>query len=259
MINFEKHIIFDDIESWPTEMLDLIRKNENSLKGFFNEEHRIDKLARKDVTLWNNRPDNKYSEKWNVIINEIETILKQHSIIGIHCTKLLDWEIEDVEKNGLKPLERTFANTRIERAFKEGILSKALRDKLIDKEELNESNRKGYIWVFHCLKTLTFEYGLNRLFGLWGGESLYAYIKDNQELKNIGISCIIFTSIKISELDIYPELSKRMTAFYFNDDYFPHDTDTIIKTNLNVLKIIRRNEKLFKDLTGIENWDNERY
>jgi hypothetical protein len=259
MINFKNHIIFDVIESWPSEMLDLIRENENSLKGFFEEEHRIDKLAREDVALRYNRPENIYREKWDAIINEIETVLKQHSIIGIHCTKLLDWEIEDVEKNGLKPLDRTFANQRIERALKEGALSKALSDKLIDKKELNETNREGYVWVFHCLETLTFESGLNRLLGLWGGESLYAYVKDNQELKNIGTPCITFTSIKISELDIYPELSKRMTAFYFNDNYFPHDTDTIIKTDLNVLKVVRRNEKLFEDLTGIENWDNERY
>jgi hypothetical protein len=159
----------------------------------------------------------------------------------------------------LKPLDRDFAKQRVEKAFTEGFLSRELRDELIDKKELNANNRKGYIFVFHCLETLKFEGGLNRLFGLWGGESLYAYVKDNQELKNIGTPCIIFTSIKINELDIYPELSKRMTAFYFNDNYFPHDTDSIIKKDLNVLRIVRRNEGLFEDLTGIGSWDDERY
>ncbi|ADQ80791.1 hypothetical protein Palpr_2661 [Paludibacter propionicigenes WB4] len=259
MIKFENHIIFDDIESWPSAMLDLIRENEDSLKGFLEEEHRIGKLAREDVELRYNRPENIYREKWDEIISEIETLLKQHSIIGIHCSKLLDWEIKDIENNGLKPLDRDFANRRIEKAVKEGALSKVLSDKLIDKKEFSESNRKGYVWVFHCLETLTFESGLNRLLGLWGGESLYAYIKDNQELKTIGTPCIVFTSIKISELDIYPELSKRMTAFYFDDNYFPHDTDSIIKTDLNVLKVVKRDEKIFEELTGIENWDNERY
>ncbi len=259
MISFKNHIIFDDIKSWPIEMHDLIKYNASSLKGFFEEEHRIDKMARENIELRYNRPVNIYRDKWEEIINEIETVLKQHSIIGIHCTKLLDWEIKDIENNGLKPLDRTFANKRIEKAVKEGVLSKVLGNKLIDKKELSESNRKGYVWVFHCLETLTFESGLNRLFGLWGGESLYAYIKDNQELKTIGTPCIIFTSIKISELEIYPELSKRMTAFYFGDNYFPHDTDSIIKTDLNVIKVVRRNEKLFEDLTGIENWDNDRF
>lgn len=259
MISFKNHIIFDDIESWPSEMLNLIQNNESFLKGFFKEEHRIDKLAREDVMLRYNRPENIYREKWDFIINEIEDVLKQHSIIGIHCTKLLDWEIEDIEEYGLKPLDRTFANQRIEKAFVEGLLSKELRDELIDKKELNEDFRKGYVWFFHCLETLNDESGLNRLLGLWGGESLYAYVKDNQELKHIGTPCIAFTSIKIRELEIDPELSKRMTAFYFDDNYFPHDADSNSETDLIVLRIIRRNEKLFEELTGIESWDDERY
>jgi len=259
MISFKNHIIFDHLESWPSEMLYLIRENENTLKGFFEEEHLIDKLAREDVSLRYNRPENIYQEKWGVIINEIETVLKQHLIIGIHCTKLLDWEIEDVKKNGLKPLNRTFANQRIEKAFTEGLLSKEIRDELIDKKELDEEYRQGYVWFFHCLETLNFESGLNRLLGLWGGESIYAYVNDNNELKQIGTPCITFASIKISELDIYPELSKRMTAYYFNDNYYPHDNDSHIETAMNVLRIVKRNEKLFEELTGIENWDDERY
>jgi hypothetical protein len=259
MLQFENHIIFDDIESWPGEMLRLLRENEISLKGFFEEEHRIDDLAREDVSLRYNKPENIYREKWELIINQIEDVLKRHSIIGIHCTKLLDWEIEDIEKNGLRPLDKTFANQRIEKAFKAGLLSKRLKDELTDKKELEQKYRKGYVWVFHCLGTLNCESGLNRLLGLWGGESLYAYVKDNKELKHIGTPCITFVSIKISELDIYPELSKRMTAYYFNDNYFVHDTDSHIDSNLKVLKVLKRNENLFEELTGIQNWDSERY
>ena len=259
MIINASHIIFDKIESWPKEMLDLIKDNEISLKGFLEEEHRIEKLARKDMSVRYNIPQNIYREKWNIIINEIENILRQHSIIGIHCTKLLDWEINDIELNGLKPLNRKFANQRIEKAFNKRLISKELRDELVDKEEFDADNRKGYIFVFHCLQTLNSESGLNRLLGLWGGESLYAYVKDNQELKHIGTPCIVFASIKINELDIYPGLSKRMTAFYYNNNLFPHDTDSIIKTDLNVLRIIRRDEKVFEDLTHIQRWDDERY
>ncbi len=156
-------------------------------------------------------------------------------------------------------MDKVFANKRISKAFKAGLISEELRNELTDKEELSEDNRKGYIRNFHCLDTLTDESGLNKLLGLWGGESLYAYIKDNQELKSIGTPCIVFTSIEINGFDIYPELSKRMTSFYFKDNYFPHDTDSIIKTNLKVLRIVRRNEEIFNKLTGIDHWDNENY
>ncbi|ALU75137.1 hypothetical protein AUW17_07620 [Tenacibaculum dicentrarchi] len=259
MINFKNHIIFDNIESWPNEIINIIKNNEKLLKDFLEKKIHIDKLAIEDVMLRYNRPENIYRKEWDIIINKIDDILEQYSIIGIHCTKLLDWEIEDIKQNGLKPLSKTCTKNRIEKAFKQNFLSIKLKDKLINKKEVNDDNRKGKVYVFHCLKNLKDERGLNRLFGLWGGESLYFYIKDNQELKKIGTPCIAFTSIKINELNFNPKLSKRMISIYFNDNYFDHDTDSVIKTDLKVLRIVKRNEKLFEKLTGIENWDNKIY
>lgn len=259
MISFENHIIFDTIESWPTEMLKIIKDNKRSLKGYFEEEHRIDRLMQKNVFLRYDKPKNTYRNKWDSVIQDIENILNQHSIIGIHCTKLLDWEIKDIEETGLKPLDRTFANKRVEKAFKAKLISKELKTKLIDKKELSEVYKKGCIWFFHCLDTLKDENGVNKFLGLWGGESLYNSVKNNQELKNIGIPCIVFTSIKINELDMYPKLSERMISFYFNDNCFVYDNDSVLNTNLKVLRIVRRDEEIFNILTGIENWDDKNY
>jgi len=44
MICFRNHIIFDDIEFWPSEMLGLIRENKKLFKGFLEDKHRIDEL-----------------------------------------------------------------------------------------------------------------------------------------------------------------------------------------------------------------------
>lgn len=257
MIDIKNHIILDKLESWPNKVLKLIKDSENELQGFFREEHRIDKLGRNDLSVRYNRPHNIYSEEWNRITTSIEEILKEYLIVGIHCTKLMDYEISDIINNGLRPLNKDFANQRVEKLYKKGLISKDLKNKLENKEELIAKNRNGKIFVFHCLSTLKDESGLNRLLGYWGGESLYAYIKNTKELKQIGTSCIVFTSIKIKELDIYPGLSKRMLAFYFNDNYYPHDTDSIIESKLNVIRIIRKDEKIFEDLTNIQNWEEE--
>jgi hypothetical protein len=257
MIIYENHIILDKIDSWPSRVLDVVKANEDSLKGFLLEEHRIDELSREDLTIRYYRPKNLYFEIWDNTIQEIDEILKKYSIIGFHCTKLLEPEIRDIQLNGLRPLNKDFAYQRIESAFEQGLISERLRNELKSKEELDADNRKGKIFVFHCLTTLKDEWGLNRLLGYWGGESLYGYIKNPQELKNIGIPCIALTSIEIKNLDIYPELSKRMIAYYFDDNYYPHDTDSIFETNLNVLRIIKRDEQLFEDLTNIQNWKDE--
>jgi len=257
MINFDNHIILDKFDSWPKDVLELVKTNESSLKGFFEEEHRIDRLARKDISIRYNRPQNIHHEKWDDTINRIEEILKNYSIVGIHSTKLLDTEIKDIQQNGLRPLSKEFANQRVEFVYRKGLISEELREELINKEELVADNRKGKIFVFHCLSTLKDEWGLNKLFGYWGGEALYAYAKNSKELRKIGIPCIVFTSIKIKEFDIYPELSKRMLASYFDDNYYPHDTDSVIEYKLSVLRIIKRDEKLFEDLTNIKDWDEE--
>jgi hypothetical protein len=62
MINFDNHIILDKFDSWPKEILSLVKTNESSLKGFFEEERRIDRLAKKDMSLISNRPK-KYSSQ----------------------------------------------------------------------------------------------------------------------------------------------------------------------------------------------------
>ncbi|MGE0560706.1 MAG: hypothetical protein AB7O47_02735 [Flavobacteriales bacterium] len=259
MINIENHIILDKVETWPDKVLNLIENSKKELNNFLQEERRIDKLGEKDILirLQCNRPQNIYSEEWNRTIKNINKILKGYNIIGIHCTKLMDYEILDILENGLQPLNKIFANQRVERLYKKGLISQATKNELENKDELCCEHRNGYIFVFHCLSTLKDESGLNRLFGYWGGESLYAYLKNPRELKQIGTSCIVFTSIKIKELAIDPELSKRMIASYFDDNYYPHDTDSIIQSKLNVIKVITRKEKLFEDLTNIQNWKDE--
>ncbi len=48
-----------------------------------------------------------------------------------------------------------------------------------------------------------------------------------------------------------------MLAFYLDDNYYPHDTDSIIEKELSVRRIIKRDEKLFEELTEIQEWDEK--
>jgi len=112
MISFKHHIILDKIDSWPDEILALVTINYSSLKGFLKEEHRIDKSAREDLSIRYNRPHNIHQEKWKNTIYEMERVLKKHLIVGIHCTKLIDYEIADIRQNGLRPLSKDFTIKR---------------------------------------------------------------------------------------------------------------------------------------------------
>lgn len=257
MLQIENHIILDQINSWPKTVLELIENHEQSLKGYLQEEKRIEKIGRTDLKIRYNRPQNPFGVEWVEVADKVDEILQEYKIVGFHCTKLMDYEIKDVIKNGLIPLDKDFANTRINILFDKGFISKELRNKIISKAELSEKIRAGRIFVFHCLSTLKDEWGLNKLFGFWGGESIYQYLKNSTELRQIGIPCIVVTSIKISELDIYPSLSRRMLCIYFDDNLHPHDTDSVIEKKLDVLKVIQRDNMLFSKLTNIESWSDE--
>jgi len=252
-MKFKNHIILDQIDTWPEEFLEVVEKRKKDLKGFLEERSRIDKLAREDISLRYNRPKNAYSETWSKSIAILDTILKKYEIIGFHCTRLTEEEILNVLENGLQPLKKDFAVSRIEKVFNNSLISKELRDEIIEKEELTADNRTGMVYVFHCTSTLREESGLNKLFGFWGGEAIYMYLKNSRELKTIGKSCIVLASINIQDLSIFFELSERMIKFYFDNSYDP-DTDTSLKSNVKVIKVIKREEPIFEDLTGIQNW-----
>ncbi len=258
MIKFENHIILDQTSSWPEKVLQLIEEHKSSLIYYLQEEKRIEILRHTDLKIRYNRPQNPFVDTWIEVIDTIDEILQEYKIVGFHCTKLMDYEIGDVIKNGLIPLDKDFANSRINILFDKGLISKELKNRIIDKAELSEKIRAGKIFVFHCLSTLKDEWGLNKLFGLWGGESIYQYLKNSTELSQIGIPCIVVASIKIIELDIYPSLSKRMLCIYFDDNLHPHDNDSIIEKKLDVLEVIQRDNKLFNKLTNIESWIEEK-
>lgn len=257
MLKIKNHIILDQINSWPKNVLELVKKHEQSLIGYFQEEKRVEKIGRTDLKIRYNRPQNPFGDEWIEVVDTIDEILCEYKIVGFHCTKLMDYEIKDVIEYGLIPLDRNFANNRINTLFDKGLISEELRNKIIDKAELSEKIRTGRIFLFHCLSTLKDEWGLKKLFGFWGGESIYQYLKNSTELSQIGIPCIVVASIKISELDIYPSLSRRMLGIYFDDKLYPYDTDSIIEKKLEVLRVIKRDNKLFNKLTNIESWSEE--
>jgi len=257
MIDFGSHIILDKTETWPDEVLKIINTNKENLQKFLKEERRLDLLSRENISFRLNRPVNIYFPKWSKTIEKIENTLMKYSIVGIHATKLIEDEINDIKENGLKPLNKVFSIKRINNIYKKGLISKEFKNKLINIEETTFNNRKGMVFVFHCLSTLKEEYGLNKLFGYWGGEAIYMHTEQPKKLEKIGTSCIVFVSIKIKELDISPELSKRMLMHYFNDTYYPIDTDSIFYENLNVLRVVRKDDKYFEYLTEIQNWNSQ--
>ncbi len=252
---FHNHIILDRFNSYPQEILDLIDNHANELRGFLNEEHRIDKLAEENLEYRHRRPENSYETIWNDIVAEIENNIRDRDFIGFHCSRLLDFEITDILSSGLRPLETVFSNVRVQRLYDSGFIGDELKNNLMNKTETRAPNRRNKIWFFHSTATLKEEHGLIRLFKSWGGEAIYLNFEEKTELQNLGKPCIVVASLKRQQLTEYFRLPERMICIRLNDVYRSKDFDTFLEANrVRVLRIIAREEILFDELTDIKSW-----
>jgi len=253
MIKIKDHIIFDQIDSWPQPIIKIIMESENSLKEFLNEEKK--RILEPNFLVRFKFPPNPNEKIWNSVANKIESVLCGKKLAGIHCTKLMDYEIEEITKNGLIPLDKSYAIDRVNKLYENGLISEKLKKEILNKSELEEDERVGKVFTFYNISTLQFEGGLRKIFTYWGGESIYQYLEDPSELRKIGIPCIIFISMDIENIPKNIKLGERFLCIFFNDYYCSSGMEFSYRGKLDVVKVIQRDNKLFNDLTNIESWD----
>jgi hypothetical protein len=251
-LHIDKHIVLDQIQTWPQNILDLIQRNEIYLKEFLSYEKK--KRQEKDFKKRIKLSPNKNKELWDSTLNEISEELKGQNIVGIHCTKLMDYEITEVQEVGLLPLNKEHAIKRVEKLYRKGFISKKLKDEITNKSELEDSNRVGAVYVFHDTKTLKNEYGLRKLFCFWGGEAIFQYLKNPKPLFFLGIPCIVVVSINSNDIDLSC-FAETMLCIYFKNGYKRLSMESAIDRKLKVLEVIQRDSKLFNTLTDFDSWD----
>ncbi len=264
-LKFGSNIIFDEFDTWPLVVLNKIKEHEKTLLSYYQEFKRIDKLAENNVQFRISRPHNIYEESWKSIIKEINQNLKDFRLIGFHCTRLVDEEIEDIKQNGLRPLDEEFTATRILRLTLKKQLSKKTSEKLLKNNISNDKGRNGNFCFFHCLSTFQDEWGLYRLFRSWGGEGIFigheieSDFETGTELSNIGTPCIVISSLDLDDVGVYPSLGEKMVETWIkkttlDSEEYCTEFDSIIKNGGAVLKIIKFEDSLFEELTHYNQW-----
>jgi len=261
----ENNIILDIVESWPPEIKLLIEHNEDLLHKYLDMEREIDQRAQEDVMLRVIRPHNKYEFDWSRIILEIEKILNVNKFVGFHCTKLTANEIENISSNGLKPLNSEMLNSRISELYENGMISKIASEHLKRNNRSSESNREGKTFFFHGANTLKDEFGLYRLFRLWGGEALFFNNEQNPniyaELLHVGKPCIVLGSLNYEDVKAYPSLAYCFITVFLNKgnlDGINYDFDSCVKKDVKALCIINNEDVLFEQLTNFSSWRIDR-
>lgn len=259
-MEYENEILINDIKSYPEELTRFLNSCENDLSNFIKEEKRLDNLEA-NIDSYSNPTKNKFQENWNLNIRKIEEILKRNSFIGFHCTRLTNKEVGIISKNGLVPLSTQLVKEKLERILNDKLLSKETFEFLLKNNSSNQNNRTGKIWFLHDKRILRNSNSVGRLFKNWGGESIYNNHEENKiiksEITKIGKPVILVCSFKFEELNPFKSLAEYISKIWINrnsKEYFVNLFDTKITKKKKIKKVIRFEDKLFKELTEFENW-----
>jgi hypothetical protein len=263
-IDYKEHIVLDSIETWPKELQKFLNSLESEIRKYREVELNIDKEAKLNVLLRVNRRRNDYDEYWKYAVSEVKNFIKNKMIVGFHCSRLTEGEIFDVEKNGLRPLSFQFAVNRINTLLEHKFISPNVAKRLLGNNKCKEENRNENVCFFHCLSTLKDESGLHRLFRAWGGEAIYSSHEFNSdifhELTLVGTPSIVVASLYPDEVGLFNDIEQRIIDVWIDriiDEDCRHDCDTIVRRQVKVLQIIKKEDAAFEELTNYSNWNFE--
>lgn len=139
--------------------------------------------------------------------DEFRELLRGHSIVVYHATRLLDHEIDSIRHDGLLPLSAELVRARIEAAANSGYLTDAERGELLRGNLFADngyvSNREGQVCFFLSRRALNEHVsGLWNLLTTWGGEGIYfgQFSEDvDTRLRVLGRPAVVVAEIELTE------------------------------------------------------------
>lgn len=260
-MNIEIH----DINTWPVKAVSILSENLNLLANH----------AAKDreyiFAPWDEKINfvNEYAYERNLILKELDNILKGYSLVGYHCARLLDYEIAEIQSIGMEA-SNNFLQRKIAQAVTQKVFSFDFASYLLSKKlHVQQGTRRGKLY-FVCGKSeLQHEDVISKFFRCWGGEAIFnLHENDNFSwpiLSTLGKPCIIKTALIPEKLVLLPNISERLeTSFLQTKGVSTSDSagfDTLIRGGLlpptQILKIIDINDPEFPTLTNYKSWDRK--
>ncbi len=255
----------DDEETWPPELRLLFDAELEALSGYESERERVDNLCRDDVVLRTYPPENPYSRDRERVLDAVNAMLAQASLVGWHCTRLHETEITSIERDGLRPLDSALLRRRIQACVQAGDLAAEVAKRLHSEHQADDDNRKGLLWFIFTRDTLRDEHGVYRLFRSWGGEALYNSHEDDPAtsaaLRGIGIPCLVEAFVPVAEIKTFGAIGQRFLNIYLDRRGISTGNCSQMEGHVRVMipgsavrRVIRRADVDFEQLTGCATW-----
>lgn len=193
-------------------------------------------------------------------------VLRKHSLIGYHCTKLTVDEIKEIRTYGMLLQNSASLKKRISCLKDSGLINADVAQDLMNRNQADDSNRANMLWFCFFEPFLAGRSGIERFFRYWGGEALYksheGHPVTRNALLNIGIPCVIKAKVSIASLtnSYYPDsamirafLSKRGHQLENEIEHEGFSTSGIGPQD--IIEILKQPSDKFNALTKYDKWD----
>ena len=241
-------IILSDQSTWPSDVIEFLEVNFESFLGW-------------ECNCCENTPVCLYEKA----ICEMQSILKRHSLIGYHCTRLTESEIKHIRANGLLLQNAASLGKRIACLEESGLLGSDVARCLKNTNQADCPSRANKLWFCFYEPYLAGCGGIRRFFCHWGGEALYNSHEGDRAtgkaLRNVGVPCIVKAKVPIASLgrNCYPDstmikvfLSQREHQIENEKGHEGYSTEEI--GSQNIIKIIEHPGDQFITLTKCDEW-----
>jgi hypothetical protein len=257
-------LILDDETSWPSELRQILEEGLPILHAFCDEDARIEQLQRDDVVLRVHEPHNPYRHRKEEIYDAVGQSLAGLAIVGWHCTRLCDDEIEVVLRDGMYPLSPETLAARLGRRVWAGDISSAAAKRFTSEHQAHNRHRQ-MLWFIFSRGSLQCESGVNRLFTSWGGEALYVgHERDDYTgpiLRSIGEPCIIEAELPIRKIEAHWDPAEWIARAFLHrrgisDGHSP-ERDGYIRETIGperIRRVIQFSDPDFEVFTRASGW-----
>lgn len=261
----------DDETTWPGDVRALLDDRLEDLRRYHERRREVDSDPMNRYL--SNPPPNAWEETHDETIERIDAAIRDHHLVGWHCTRLTADEIERIRGNGMRVAGADLAAERVRARVAAGDIPDALGKVLLEKSCAEHTNapgewgyRKGMVWFVFTRGPLREESGVSRLFGTWGGEILYgSHMSDpavDGALRALGTACIIEAAVPVREIEAYGSIGKRLLCWYLHrrdvrtedGDHWEGHTKVVIPASC-VRRVVRRSDPDFVKLTDCDEWD----
>lgn len=141
---------------------------------------------------------------------EFRALLEGCTILSFHATRLLEHEVGDIRKVGLRRLSRDLVNDRIDGAYARGLLSGDERDRCRARNVYaieNTAHREGRVCLVvgrHILDEQA--HGLSPLLGGWGGEAMNGWPGPDKDplLRRLGKPALVVAALDLRAGECQP-------------------------------------------------------